>query len=221
MTNTEYVKSLITTNDIIYIDTSSLMNVSSFEDFIEHYIDIFINQSKKITVTREVCLEIVKHLSSRCLEKQVKAKRVIEIFKKHQNIFIFEDENLNHLEADIAFADSELLSRITKGRPNFRQLLITNDKNLSVDAYNLNSLNSCNGQRIMVCYINESGKLNKGATENVVQMSNETHVDELYLDSQVDEITESGPREKAVTFKHCVYGFCLLLAGYGLGKFAK
>ncbi|HEL2735984.1 TPA: hypothetical protein UDO24_000901 [Streptococcus suis] len=221
MTNKEYVQTLLTTNDIIYIDTSSLMNVTAFENFIENYFEIFMEHSKQIIVTREVCLEIVKHLSSQNVGKQDIAKRVIEIFKEYENIFIFEDENLNDVEANIAFADSELLSRMTRDRSNFRQLLITNDKNLSIDAYNLNSLNSCKGQRIMVCYINKNGKLNKGDTGNMERLSNEKNMAESYTEIRTEERQEFPTEESSNGLKHIFYGLCLFLAGVGLGKFAK
>ena len=140
MTNTEYVNTLLQFNDIIYIDTSSLMNVQDLRMFLDNYQQYFIKYNKKIIVTREVCLEIVKHLSSKIESKEFKAKAVIDLF-------IFEDENLNNLDAEKAFADSELLSRLTMGKTEFSQLLITNDKKLSVDAYNLNNLNSCFGKK--------------------------------------------------------------------------
>ncbi|HEL1557172.1 hypothetical protein HO875_08130 [Streptococcus suis] len=221
MTNKEYVQTLLIANDIIYIDTSSLMNVTAFENFIENYFEIFMEHSKQIIVTREVCLEIVKHLSSQNVGKQDIAKRVIAIFKEYENIFIFEDENLNDVEANIAFADSELLSRMTRDRSNFRQLLITNDKNLSIDAYNLNSLNSCKGQRIMVCYINKNGKLNKGDTGNMERLSNEKNMSEVHMEVSTEEKKELAPKEREKGLKYFFYGFCLLLTGYGLGKISK
>ncbi len=213
MTNLEYVENLVSVNDKIYIDTSSLMNVEGLEEFVENYNDIFMDYQKGIIVTREVCLEIVKHLSSTNIDKQRKAKNVVKIFKYHSNLFIFEDENLNGLEAGKAFADSELLSRMTKEKTEFRQLLITNDKKLSLDAYNLNSLNSCKGQQIMVCYINGNGKLNK-AVSAVIQNIEDTNVESIVTDSTVETLNT----ENSSFLKDCIIGIGSLIVGYGVGK---
>lgn len=164
MTNREYVEDLLALNEKIYIDTSSLMNDTELGRFLVQYQDIFEALNKKIIVTREVCLEIVRHLSLKNIEKQEKAKSVILLFKNYSNLFIFEDKDLKQSEVSSAFADSELLSRITKDKSKHSQLLITNDKNLSVDAYKLNKLYSCKGKKIMVCFIDNLGQLNKGKT---------------------------------------------------------
>ena len=79
------------------------------------------------------------------------------------------------MDAEKAFADSELLSRLTKGKIEFSQLLITNDKKLSVDAYSLNNLNSCFGEKISVCYISKNGLLHKGETEFENHVVNENN----------------------------------------------
>lgn len=219
MTNKEYARNLISTNEIIYIDTSSLMNVEEFKAFIKSYCEDFLELGMKITVTREVCLEIVKHLSSEQIEKQTKAKHVIEIFKNFNNIFIFEDENLTNYEANFAFADSELLSRMTKNKPDYKQLLITNDKDLSVDAFNLNTLNSCKGQQIMVCYINKKGKLHKGITELAQKIESETV--EVGENPSSDIPVELRDLPVKHTIRSYLFGTCLLLVGFGLGKIAK
>lgn len=219
MTNKEYVQNLLLANDIIYIDTSSLMNVEEFKVFIESYSEDFLNFGMKITVTREVCLEIVKHLSSEHIEKQTKAKRVIDIFKNFNTIFIFEDENLTSHEANFAFADSELLSRMTKSKLDYKQLLITNDKNLCIDAFNLNTLNSCKGQQIMVCYINRNGKLHKGITEPLEKRENKTV--EAYENSFADRTEKLPGKPARNTIKNCFFGACLLLVGFRLGKIVK
>lgn len=161
-----YIEYLLNNNDIIYIDTSSVMFTKEFRGFIEYNYDKFINMNKQITITREVCLEIVKHYMSTIEEKHDKAKMVLSILKQFQEIFIIEGDTFNNDEIQRAFADSELLARITKTKPQYRQLLITNDKALSVDADSLNSLNSCQGKKIMVCYIDKNGNLNRGRTAN-------------------------------------------------------
>lgn len=208
MTNTEYVNTLLQFNDIIYIDTSSLMNVQDLRMFLDNYQQYFIKYNKKIIVTREVCLEIVKHLSSKIESKELKAKAVIDLFKRFCDLFIFEDENLNNLDAEKAFADSELLSRLTMGKTEFSQLLITNDKKLSVDAYNLNNLNSCFGKKISVCYISKNGFLHKGETDfESLVISEKDKIEEVNL-SEEQKIT-SIAENKSSKILYVLTGFCL------------
>ena len=208
MTNLEYVNSLIVFNDIIYIDTSSLMNVEELRKFLESYSQIFIENNKRILVTREVCLEIVKHLRSKLESKQYKAEKVIEIFKEYYELFIFEDHNLNNIEANSAFADSELLSRITRGKTKYRQLLITNDKKLSVDTYNLNNLNSCFGEKISVCYISQDGLLHKGQTDFESRViSEEDKIEEVNVSEEQKGIVIAEDKRSKILY--ILTGFCL------------
>ena len=194
MTNTEYVNTLLQFNDIIYIDTSSLMNVQDLRMFLDNYQQYFIKYNKKIIVTREVCLEIVKHLSSKIESKEFKAKAVIDLFKRFCDLFIF--------------ADSELLSRLTMGKTEFSQLLITNDKKLSVDAYNLNNLNSCFGEKISVCYISQNGLLHKGQTDFKSRViSEKDKIEEVNL-SEEQKIT-SIAENKSSKILYVLTGFCL------------
>ena len=87
MTNLEYVNSIIRSNDMIYIDTSSLMNVMELRKFLESYYQIFVDYNKRIIVTREVCLEIYRHLISKVETKQYKSQKVIEVLKQYKEIF--------------------------------------------------------------------------------------------------------------------------------------
>lgn len=218
MTNREYVEDLLALNEKIYIDTSSLMNDTELSWFLEQYQDIFGALDKKIIVTREVCLEIVRHLSSKNFEKQEKAKSVILLFKNYSNLFIFEDKDLKQSEVSSAFADSELLSRITKDKSKHSQLLITNDKNLSVDAYKLNKLYSCKGKKIMVCFIDNLGQLNKGKT-GFETNPNTLVIEQKTAEEQVEE--QNNNQEGAKIFQKIIFGGCLLSVGFVLGKISN
>lgn len=218
MTNREYVEDLLALNEKIYIDTSSLMNDTELGRFLVQYQDIFEALNKKIIVTREVCLEIVRHLSSKNIEKQEKAKSVILLFKNYSNLFIFEDKDLKQSEVSSAFADSELLSRITKDKSKHSQLLITNDKNLSVDAYKLNKLYSCKGKKIMVCFIDNLGQLNKGKT------GFETNLNTLFIEPKTpeDQVEEqNNNQEESKIFQKIILGGCLLSVGFVIGKISN
>ena len=218
MTNREYVEDLLALNEKIYIDTSSLMNDTELGRFLVQYQDIFEALNKKIIVTREVCLEIVRHLSSKNIEKQEKAKSVILLLKNYSNLFIFEDKDLKQSEVSSAFADSELLSRITKDKSKHSQLLITNDKNLSVDAYKLNKLYSCKGKKIMVCFIDNLGQLNKGKT-GFETNPNTLVIEQKTPEEQVEE--QNNNQEGAKIFQKIIFGGCLLSVGFVLGKISN
>ncbi|ARI60715.1 PIN domain-containing protein [Streptococcus salivarius] len=218
MTNREYVEDLLALNEKIYIDTSSLMNDTELGRFLVQYQDIFEALNKKIIVTREVCLEIVRHLSSKNIEKQEKAKSVILLFKNYSNLFIFEDKDLKQSEVSSAFADSELLSRITKDKSKHSQLLITNDKNLSVDAYKLNKLYSCKGKKIMVCFIDNLGQLNKGKTGFETNL-NTLVIEQKTPEEQVEE--QNNNQEESKIFQKIIWGGCLLSVGFVIGKISN
>lgn len=218
MTNREYVEDLLALNEKIYIDTSSLMNDTELGRFLVQYQDIFGSLDKKIIVTREVCLEIVRHLSSKNIEKQEKAKSVILLFKNYSNLFIFEDKDLKQSEVSSAFADSELLSRITKDKSKHSQLLITNDKNLSVDAYKLNKLYSCKGKKIMVCFIDNLGQLNKGKTGFETNL-NTLVIEQKTPEEQVEE--QNNNQEESKIFQKIILGGCLLSVGFVIGKISN
>lgn len=218
MTNREYVEDLLALNEKIYIDTSSLMNDTELGRFLVQYQDIFEALNKKIIVTREVCLEIVRHLSSKNIEKQEKAKSVILLFKNYSNLFIFEDKDLKQSEVSSAFADSELLSRITKDKSKHSQLLITNDKNLSVDAYKLNKLYSCKGKKIMVCFIDNLGQLNKGKTGFETNL-NTLVIEQKTPEEQVGE--QNNNQEESKIFQKIIWGGCLLSVGFVIGKISN
>ena len=218
MTNREYVKDLLALNEKIYIDTSSLTNDTELGRFLVQYQDIFEALNKKIIVTREVCLEIVRHLSSKNIEKQEKAKSVILLFKNYSNLFIFEDKDLKQSEVSSAFADSELLSRITKDKSKHSQLLITNDKNLSVDAYKLNKLYSCKGKKIMVCFIDNLGQLNKGKTGFETNL-NTLVIEQKTPEEQVEE--QNNNQEESKIFQKIIWGGCLLSVGFVIGKISN
>lgn len=218
MTNREYVEDLLALNEKIYIDTSSLMNDTELGRFLVQYQDIFGSLDKKIIVTREVCLEIVRHLSSKNIEKQEKAKSVILLFKNYSNLFIFEDKDLKQSEVSSAFADSELLSRITKDKSKHSQLLITNDKNLSVDAYKLNKLYSCKGKKIMVCFIDNLGQLNKGKTGFETNL-NTLVIEQKTPEDQVEE--QNNNQEESKIFQKIIWGGCLLSVGFVIGKISN
>lgn len=161
MCATDYINLMVSTNEAIYIDTASLMDIENLEMFIDKAEGALQGQDRKIIVPRAVCLELTRHLGSQHPEKQEKAARALEILGEHLDIFDVHDEDLREEEALKAFADSEILAELTLNRKACGQLLITNDRRLSEDAYKLNEQVSCRGHKVMVCFISRFGDLRK------------------------------------------------------------
>lgn len=150
-----YVEYIIDKNEMIYIDTSTLMNVEALRIFIGRTEKIFASRNRQIIVTKSVFLELKRHLFSDYAEKRKKAEEVLEILEQFNSMFFVECE-----EDDNGFADSELLARLILMKTSYSQVLITNDKKLSKDAYVINNQESNLGNKIMVCHINHAGLLN-------------------------------------------------------------
>ena len=159
MTSQEYIKNMICNNDRIYIDTATLMEVEWTKLFINNCRDILVEERKKIIVPKAVCLELAKHMSSDNARKSQAAFDAIGIITPFAEIFDVQSDAMDENEIAKAFADCQLLSELTLNKNGGGQLLITNDRKLSRDAYNLNSQESCKGYRIMVCYLNRFGEL--------------------------------------------------------------
>lgn len=159
MTNIEYLNSMATKNDRIYIDTASLMNPDCFQQFVEKAESIFMAASKRITISTAVRSELGRHVSLSNIVKRESALEALSIIQQHRNLFDIPDDELNEEDIGKAFADAELLAELMIHKKEGNQLLITNDRKLSSDAYELNKLQSCLGHRIYVCHITRFGFL--------------------------------------------------------------
>ena len=159
MTNTEYIQKMALVNDYIYVDTSALMDADWLRLFSEKAEPIFKAAGKCITIPPAVRSELIRHLDSPDYEKKSRAETAITILAEHKELFQATGGQLDDEEIAKAFADMELLATLMLNRRGNRQLLIANDRNLSKDAYNLNTQQSCQGGRISVCYINRFGEL--------------------------------------------------------------
>lgn len=160
MYTTDYISMMVSSNEAIYIDTASLMD-ENLEQFIYNAEGVLQSQQRKIIVPRAVCLELTRHLGSQNSEKKEKAVRALALLADHADIFEIRNQDIREEEALKAFADSELLAELTLNRTSCGQLLITNDRRLSEDAYKLNEQASCRGHKVMVCFINRFGQLHK------------------------------------------------------------
>lgn len=159
MNSQDYIKTMIQNNGRIYIDTATLMEVEWMKLFIINCEEIIIKEKKKIIVPKAVCLELAKHIESADARKSHAALEAIGILSQNQNLFDVQNEAMTEQEIVKVFADCQILSELTLNKRDGGQLLITNDRKLSRDAYNLNELESYKGYRIMVCYLNKYGEL--------------------------------------------------------------
>lgn len=157
-TNLEYIRKQIEANEIIYIDTCSLMDISRLMMFIEHAKPLFLEYKKKITIHYSVMEEIFKFeiCSNEIKRNQAHSARMIIL----DNSDLFDiQSNENEWDNSQCFADKELLSTLFENRISHRQLLISNDHSLTTDAFNFNRFGSVRGNKINVCYLNSLGAM--------------------------------------------------------------
>ncbi len=213
MNNLDYIKSVLKKNDVILIDTSSAMDYKGFKKLVDQIELPLIENNKNIIVPKVVWMELIRHLNSSNEEKKVKASHAIYIINEHRNIFMLEDDNLDYDKMIKTFADAELLSDLIKNKVMYNQLLITNDKKLSIDAFNLNNQESCKGRKINVCYITNSGNLKTCECVYNKKATLEPAIEEKNLDVK----TSLSDKEEALLTK---VGLPLIafIAGLVLGK---
>lgn len=159
MTNTEYLAAMAQANDRIYIDTASIMNAEWFRQFAENATPIFQAAHKRITIATAVRSELCRHMESADSRKQEDALAAMNVISQHKELFNTAGGELDDEEIARAFADAELLAELMIFKKEGNQLLITNDRKLSSDAFELNQQQSNHGYRINVCHINRFGFL--------------------------------------------------------------
>jgi len=154
-----HYKDLFVESDIIYIDTCSLMQSENTENVIEAIRPYLLAVNKKILITAPVSHELMKQKIRKKEPTVHLAEKAYEIIEKYSDVFTLEDCENSKKEIFAAFADPTLIARMTVNKEHHSQLLITNDKKLSVDALNINTLKSCKGKPVNVYSISESGEL--------------------------------------------------------------
>lgn len=159
MTNTDYLTAMVQTNERIFIDTASIMNAEWFQQFVENAAPVFQAAHKRITIATAVRSELCRHMDSPDIRKQEDALAALNIISQHKDLFDTVGGRLDDEEIAKAFADAELLAELIIFKKEGNQLLITNDRKLSCDAFELNQQQSNHGYRINVCCINRFGFL--------------------------------------------------------------
>lgn len=89
---------------------------------------------------------------------------------------------------------------------------------MSVDAYKLNKLYSCKGKKIMVCFIDNLGQLNKGKTGFETNL-NTLVIEQKTPEEQVEE--QNNNQEESKIFQKIIWGGCLLSVGFVIGKISN
>lgn len=150
---TEDLEHLVKEN-YIYMDTCSFMYYNT-DKFLIKIVPLLERWNKKI-YTFSCCIrEINKHINGNDKEKYegaLRAKSFIGRLKKSNLLQVID-------YSDDIFADPDFLSYFIKKRINEKILFITQDGDLSIDAYRLNEQKSIKGQFITVKSIDKYGNL--------------------------------------------------------------
>lgn len=158
MTNAQYTEKILSSVERIIVDTSTLMT-RGFQQFIYNNKERILANGQKMIVPKAVYAELARHIGSEDESKSKDAMAAVELMTMNRDVFQVESTPLSEEEIAHAFADAQLLSELTLHRSDYNQLLITNDRRLSCDAFSLNQQQSCKGRRVLVCYINWCGEL--------------------------------------------------------------
>ena len=158
MTNSQYTEKTLASVQRILVDTSTLMT-PGFQRFISNNKKLLATSNQKIIVPKAVYTELARHMGSEDSDKSEHAMAAVDLLALNKDIFQVESAALSEDEIAHAFADAQLLSELTLHRSDYSQLLITNDRKLSCDAFDLNQQQSCKGRKVLVCYINWCGEL--------------------------------------------------------------
>lgn len=176
MQNKKYLDYVLDHNDVIFVDTCTLMHSDSARYFLESAEEALLSKDKKIILTQWVLKELNKHIESDDPNTIVKAKEALRIIDDFKTLFVIEEEH--NTESLATFADSDFLSKLTLNKSRASQLLITPDKDLALDAFNLNGQESNKGYRIMVCHINRAGHIKKCSCINKTEYEPEKNTNE-------------------------------------------
>ena len=145
--------------DRILIDASSLMNYEALDLFLARNGDGIRNSGRGILIPGSVQMEIARHIDSGNPDKAEKALECIAVLAGHPGLIVCSKCDIPEELMYSTHADPEILAMLVSGKRHYRQLLITNDCDLAMDALELNSQRSCQGEQISVKRINKNGEL--------------------------------------------------------------
>lgn len=194
MYKTDYLKQQIQFNEIIWIDTSTMMYIQRFELFIKKVRPLLLESNKKIQIPDCVMAELAKHQLSSDEFKQTCATEALSLIKANFEIF-----KVEYIENDASngetFADPKILTAILEKRRNVPQLLISNDQKLTSDAYKFNDLESFYGSKVNVCYIGLNGNMNMCDCVKLKNFKDEPEI--IYKNKIIEkEVIKKVPQDK-------------------------
>lgn len=215
------MEEIIRNSEEITMDTASLMEIDSLKRMVDKYREVFLNHGKMIIIPAVVCQELVRHLTSDIEDKREKADKALKIIRNNGELFTVELAEYSSEEIRKAFADREILLRLSSARANRRQLLITNDRKLSRDAYNLNLMESCSGKTVFVCYLTYCGDLCRCdcSTKNLPEAEATKIIvkkEPVYVEVEKKRKTSGGDILGWIIGGSVIFG-----AGYGTCKYGK
>lgn len=157
MRKTKIIVNRIEKANRILMDFPALMG-NGFAQFIENYKSDFIQNKKKIVITKTVHCNLMKLVNSTNQVEANKARNVLDTINDNQGIFFVEDSNadINEQEFDVK---TDLISDLTLHITTDIQLFISNDCGLAKDAVKLNYMKCVSAKNLYVCYISDSGCL--------------------------------------------------------------
>ena len=217
--NAEYIQKQVNINDLFYIDTCSLLDTNRLENFINNSKEYFIKSNKIIRIHNAVLNELTKFRCSSTLSKKEQAEKTLDIIGENKDLFIIEDEDETRCDQ---FADPRLLETLLKHMITYKQLLISNDKDLTYDAYSLNKLESFYGNKINVCYLNSAGylKMCDCVRQGIANINGESEPSETLVKENIIRKTLTAKKDPSVIKKYgpSIITFC---SGVAVGAFYK
>lgn len=221
MTNAEYVTHLIKSIDRIYIDTSALMNTDELELLVNNIQDLLHIEGKRIIVPQAVYIELLRHLEGYDDRKRNIALKVFEILSTYEPVFFVQNSDFDNSDFRKTFADAKLLAELTEKKTYCKQLLITNDRKLGHDAYDLNNLESCKGHIIKVCYLNRFGELHRCDCVKAMKAEPIVPESEIEIKEVVKVVTVKNDSKTNAWNSKTFVPVAALLLGIVVGKYSE
>lgn len=213
-TNQDYITKQIQFNEIIWIDTCTMMYTNRFELFIKNVKPILLEFNKQIQIPDCVMAELAKHQLSFDEFKRANAVEALNLIKANNDIFKVEQLDNNACNGE-NFADPKILTAILENRRSIPQLLISNDQRLTSDAYKFNDFESFYGSKVSVCYIGANGDMNMCDCVKSKVLNDQPQI--IYQDKIIEKETiKRIPRDKSFIES---YGLAIGISIGGIGTY--
>ena len=155
-----------------FIDTSALMETSKIDMFVDKK-DQIMSRGIEIIVLDAVIKELNKHLKSNNILKSRCAGHALDLIYDNPDLFdVWENIDIG-CPLNRKHADCIILSYMELLRTESSQLVITEDKELSIDLINLSQSKSSKGFKVYACAISSDGELYM--KKSVYETLNEGH----------------------------------------------